>query len=121
MHWVSIFPLTSVKPPKMGLFGSLKGKLDVGVDDPTKQPIRDTSSHDGWSTAQEKRRLFGRGDNPRSLTTDEQYTPPSGPPPPHRAQGKTAEEFAPPAGPPPSHSKKKYDETRAVSSPRIAI
>lgn len=106
----------------MGLFSSLKGKLDVGVDDPTKQPIRDSSStaHEGWSATQEKRRLFGGGgggggSNKAQSSADEQYAPPSGPPPSQRSnqgkKGKQAaaaaeDEFVPPAGPPPSHSKK---------------
>lgn len=109
----------------MGFFSSLKGKLDVGVDDPTKQPIRDSSSttsqHEGWSATQEKRRMFGGGggggggSNKAQSSPDEQYAPPSGPPPSQRSQGRKGkqaasaaaeDEFVPPAGPPPSHSKK---------------
>ncbi|KAK5055372.1 hypothetical protein LTR84_013122 [Exophiala bonariae] len=100
----------------MGLFSSLKGKRDVGVDDPTKQPIRDnSSSHDGWSATQEKRRLFGGGSKAQSSTDDQQYTPPSGPPPSQRTdgKGKHAEDFAPPPGPPPSHSKQHEQDTYA--------
>ncbi|KAJ9645554.1 hypothetical protein H2204_001134 [Knufia peltigerae] len=82
----------------MGFFKSLKGKVDVGTDDtPTG------SQYDAYSTAEEKRRVFGRSssnDN-YTTTTDEQYDPPSGPPPPQSRQS----EFAPPPGPPPNFLK----------------
>lgn len=109
----------------MGLFKSLKGKVDVGTgtqspSETTNEQYQQQQSHDGWSTSQEKRRLFGRNNDPdnhlssssagqgrRQGTDDlESYAPPPGPPPSHR--GAVAPEqndtFLPPPGPPPSHS-----------------
>ncbi|KIW84729.1 hypothetical protein Z517_00117 [Fonsecaea pedrosoi CBS 271.37] len=94
----------------MGLFKSLKGKIDVGTDDPSGsdqpgQKLRWNRTHDreeehyapppGPPPSQHK---GGQG-------TEEIFEPPSGPPPSHRAASASLhhEEFSPPPGPPPSH------------------
>ncbi|KIV97389.1 hypothetical protein PV10_01145 [Exophiala mesophila] len=115
----------------MGLFRSLKGKVDVGTDDPPK-PTQTASSHDGWSVRDEKRRIFGGGSSgdrnqhsqssssraptphhdqynappgppPSQRIANDQYVPPEGPPPSH-GHRLTQTEFQPPAGPPPTQA-----------------
>ncbi|KAL6253387.1 hypothetical protein RBB50_001111 [Rhinocladiella similis] len=79
----------------MGFFKSLKGKVDVGTDNPPTN-----SQYDAYSTAEEKHRVFGQSS---SGTTKDQYAPPPGPPPSH--QKHTDSGFAPPPGPPPNFHK----------------
>lgn len=81
----------------MGLFNSLKGKVDVGTDTPPDQAPSVQNHHEAYSTAQEKRRLFGQG-----ATDKHDFAPPPGPPPSHsQSKGET---FLPPPGPPPSQT-----------------
>lgn len=99
----------------MGLFSSLKGKVEVGTDDPTKRSAQATSSHDGWSVRDEKRRMFGGAGNDGSgesshhsqpsssrgkTASHGDYNAPPGPPPTHP---KANAHYTPPEGPPPSH------------------
>lgn len=111
----------------MGFFKSLKGKSDVGTDNPSEptQSGQDQPQHDAWSTSQEKRRLFGRSKdgNPQSSSTtsdsrsDDQYAPPPGPPPSHhhRAPNPAAQDFfSPPPGPPPSANPPPYHDWTVV-------
>ncbi|KIX08018.1 uncharacterized protein Z518_02673 [Rhinocladiella mackenziei CBS 650.93] len=94
----------------MGLFKSLKGKLDVGTDDPTQSSSQD--QYNTWSTSQEKHRIFGRSDEDPQFSTSNTshgragegpYAPPPGPPPSQRRGQGGGQEFAPPPDPPPSH------------------
>ncbi|KAK5210285.1 hypothetical protein LTR99_009364 [Exophiala xenobiotica] len=84
----------------MGIFKSLKGKIDVGTDNDDR--------HQAYTTTEEKRRVFGHStadNNPQSsssMMSSEQYAAPPGPPPSHR-QRDDADLVAPPPGPPPSH------------------
>ncbi|KIX93247.1 uncharacterized protein Z520_11102 [Fonsecaea multimorphosa CBS 102226] len=72
----------------MGLFKSLKGKIDVG----TENPSGTNDLHNEGGSRQTQRR------------GEEHYAPPPGPPPSHHQQGQGTEEtFEPPSGPPPSH------------------
>ena len=89
----------------MGLFNSLKGKLDVGTDDSSKNSNPDPSSHDGWSSTQEKRRMFGRNNDHTQSSSNDQFSAPPGPPPNRRPVKDNLDEFAPPPGPPPSKAK----------------
>ncbi|OAP64131.1 hypothetical protein AYL99_00103 [Fonsecaea erecta] len=75
----------------MGLFKSLKGKIDVGTESPSDNNNNNLLGREGrWSRTQGRK--------------EEQFAPPSGPPPLHRQQGQGTEEtFEPPPGPPPSH------------------
>ncbi|KIW18989.1 hypothetical protein PV08_03279 [Exophiala spinifera] len=80
----------------MGFFRSLKGKVDVGTDNP-----QTNSEYDEYSTAEEKRRVFGHSS---SSTTNDEYSPPPGPPPSHQTHIQS--DFAPPPGPPPHFTKR---------------
>ena len=73
----------------MGLFNSLKGKVDVGTDN--------KSGQEQYGAPQ------GPPPSYRGRAKDKDYTAPSGPPPSHRRQPKNDEDFVPPSGPPPSH------------------
>ncbi|EXJ83411.1 hypothetical protein A1O1_07034 [Capronia coronata CBS 617.96] len=98
----------------MGLFKSLKGKLDVGTD--TTNPDRVSEySKSGETQHQHQHQYQHQGQSqhlqtqgynpiPHLPPSDEQYEPPPGPPPSHLpAAGATdSETFLPPPGPPPS-------------------
>ncbi|KAJ9605722.1 hypothetical protein H2200_009571 [Cladophialophora chaetospira] len=77
----------------MGLFKSLKGKVDVGTDNP---------SHDQYTSPSDPPPSHRRREK-------EEYTNPTGPPPSHRNQNKHDDGFAPPPGPPPTHHRQDDD------------
>ncbi|KIW30815.1 uncharacterized protein PV07_02515 [Cladophialophora immunda] len=94
----------------MGLFKSLKGKVDVGTENPSAN--NNLGHEGGWSRTQgrqEDHYAPPPGPPPshhqRNYGTEETVQPPSGPPPSHRRghDGTHNEDFSPPPGPPPSH------------------
>ncbi|OCT49591.1 hypothetical protein CLCR_07318 [Cladophialophora carrionii] len=84
----------------MGLFKSLKGKIEVGTDNPGREEY---SSPSGPPPSHRHRGAEHRDDG---------FTPPSGPPPSYRGRGhdNDAEEYAAPPGPPPSHNRRAEDD-----------
>ena len=78
----------------MGLFKSLKGKVEVGTDNPSQDQYTSPSGPPPSYRKQPSR--------------DDGLAPPPGPPPSHRSRGDTAG-FAPPPGPSPPHRRKDDD------------
>ena len=90
----------------MGFFKSLKGDAKSGADDISSNQTYDSATHDDPTTKAEGRRLFGNSSshnlfsssNTQTNPSENDFTPPSGPPP----SRKQAELYSPPPGPPPS-------------------
>lgn len=108
----------------MGIFKSLKGKIDVGTDPASRD---NDDQYQAYSTAEEKRRVFGHSttadtnnhQSSSSMMSSEQssYAPPPGPPPSHLQRDDT-DFFAPPPGPPPpSHRQQQRQQETYLPPP----
>ncbi|EXJ61610.1 hypothetical protein A1O7_02038 [Cladophialophora yegresii CBS 114405] len=104
----------------MGLFKSLRGKIEVGTDNQGQgQEREEYSVYSSPSGPPPSHRNRNRG--AENKDRDDDFTPPTGPPPSYRGQGQVhnndAEEYVPPTGPPPSHSRRAEDQFVPPSGP----